>query len=161
MRTFLIAAVCAALVVGATAAVIGVFVAMSDSGTSVFELRAGDCFDLPEFDDEGSRPMLEWSEVDTVDCADPHTVEVVLTGQLDREQEREFPGDAALQVDVDERCAAVAARARELRYGVLPITPNQSAWRPRGGPFLCVAIPFGGDPRPGSILLEVTAHTGG
>ena len=157
MRTFLIAAACAALVVGLAVAVIGVVVAMSGSGTSVFELREGDCFDLPEFDANGSRPMLEWSQVETVDCDGLHTVEVVLAGQLDREQAREFPGDAALQEEVDARCAPVAVRARRLGFGILPITPNRSAWRPRGGPYLCVAIPFGGQPTSGSILPQLTS----
>ena len=162
MRTFLIAVVCAALVVVATGAVIAAVVAMGDSGTSVFELEPGECFDLPVFDDDGSREMTEWTSVDAVDCADPHTVEVLLTGQLDANQERTYPGDAALLDEVGAACRAVAVTADELGFGVLPVTPNAAVWEPRGGPYLCVAIPYGGVPRAGSIADRVVAtHAGG
>ena len=154
MRTFLVAVACAALVVGATGALIAVLVAMSDSATSIFELRPGECFDLPEFGDDGSRPA-EWREVDTVDCADAHTVEVLVTGQLDPDQRRPRPDDAELFETVDATCADVRARADQLGYGLLPIVPNPAVWEPRGGPYLCVAIPYGGDPTPGSILDRV------
>lgn len=154
MRTFFVAVLCAGLVVGATGAVIAVVVAMSDSDTSIFELRAGDCFDLPEFGPDGSRPA-EWRVVDAIDCDDPHTVEVLVTGQLDPDQQRAYPSDDELYAEVDTRCRAERAAARELGFGVLPIIPNAAVWEPRGGPFLCVAIPFGGDPRPGSILEQI------
>lgn len=155
MRTFFVAVVCAALVVGASGAVVAVVVAMSGSATSIFELRPGDCFDLPEFGDDGSRPS-EWTEVDDVDCADPHTVEVLVAGQLDPDQARPRPSDDELYAEVEARCSTERAFARELGFGVLPIIPNEAVWEPRGGPFLCVAIPFGGDPRAGSIVDQVT-----
>lgn len=154
MRTFFVAVVCAALVVGATGAVIAVVVAMSGSGTSIFELSPGDCFDLPEFGPDGGRPA-EWRAVDEVDCADPHTVEVLVTGQLDPDQQRPLPGDADLFGEVGTACAAGQGAADELGYGLLPIIPNAAVWEPRGGPYLCVAIPYGGDPRAGSILAQV------
>lgn len=154
MRTFLIAAACAALVIGATSAVIGVVVAMSGSATSLFELRPGDCFDLPEFADDGSRPS-EWREVDTVDCADPHTVEVVRTGQLDPDQVRPRPDDETLFGEVDSLCARARVAAEQLGMGLLPIIPNEAVWEPRGGPYLCVVIPYGGTPRAGSVLADV------
>ncbi len=160
MRTFLVAAACAILVVGATATVIGVVLAMGDSATSIFELEAGDCFDLPEFGDDGSRPA-EWREVDRVRCADPHTVEVLVVGQLDPRQERSRPDDEALFAEVAAACAGERVAADRLGFGLLPIVPNAAVWEPRGGPYLCVAIPYGGDPRPGSIVAQVVAATGG
>ena len=161
MRTFLIAVVCTALVVVATGAVIAAVVAMGDSGTSVFELEPGECFDLPEFDEDGSREMTEWTSVDPVDCAEPHTVEVLLTGRLDADQERPYPGDAALLDEVGAACRVVAVTADELGFGVLPVTPNAAVWEPRGGPYLCVAIPYGGVPRTGSIADRVVATDAG
>lgn len=160
MRTFLVAVACAVLVVGGTAAVIGVVVAMSDSSTSIFELRPGECFDLPEFGDDGSRPA-EWRQVDQVDCGDPHTVEVLVTGQLDPGQSRPRPTDDELFSEVDERCAAARAAADELGFGLLPIIPNAAVWEPRGGPYLCVAVPYGGEPSEGSILDRVVGDAAG
>ena len=156
MRTFLVAAVSAVLVVAATAAVIAAVVAMGRSGTSVFELEPGDCFDLPEVDDDG-RAMTEWTSVNLVDCADPHTVEALVTGRLDPNQAREYPGDAVLLDEVGAACRVVAAVADELGFGILPVTPNDAVWEPRGGPYLCVAIPYGGVPRAGSIVDRVVA----
>jgi hypothetical protein len=161
VRTFLIAAVCAALVVAATGAVIAVVVAIGDSRTSVFELEPGDCFDLPEFEDGGSRPTTEWMSVDPVDCSDPHTVEVLVTGQLDEHQERAYPGQAALFEEVGVACVRLEAGADRLGFGVLPVSPNEAVWEPRGGPFLCVAIPYGGVPRAGSIVDRVVAADAG
>jgi hypothetical protein len=161
VRTFVVAVVCAALVVIATGAVIAAFVAMGDSGTSVFEVGPGECFDLPEFDDSGSRPMTEWTSVDPVDCSDPHTVEVLVTGQLDPNQERPFPGDAEVLDEAAATCRAAAMRADALGFGVLPVSPNEAVWEPRGGPYLCVAIPYGGVPRAGSIVDRVVAAEAG
>jgi hypothetical protein len=161
VRTFVVAVVCAALVVTATGAVIAAFVAMGDSGTSVFELDPGECFDLPEFDASGSRPTTEWTLVDRVDCAEPHTVEVLVTGQLDPNQERPFPGDAEVLDEAAATCRAAAVRADALGFGVLPVSPNEAVWEPRGGPYLCVAIPYGGVPRAGSIVDRVVATDAG
>jgi len=155
VRALLVAVVCTGLVVGATGAVIAVVVAMSGSATSIFELKPGDCFDLPEFGDDGSRPS-EWREVDTVDCAGEHTVEVLVTGRLDPDQERALPSDAELYDAVAAACAAERAAAHELGYGLLPIIPNAAVWEPRGGPYLCVAVPYGGVPTAGSILGQVS-----
>ena len=160
MRTFLVALGSVALVATATGAVIAAVVAM-DSGTSVFELEPGECFDLPDSDDDGGGSMTEWTSVDPVDCADPHTVEVLVTGQLDPNQERSYPGDAALLDEVGAACRVVALGADELGFGVLPVVPNASVWEPRGGPYLCVAIPYGGVPRPGSIVDRVVAAEAG
>lgn len=160
MRTFLVAVVCAALVVGGTATVIGVVLTMSGSETSIFELEPGECFDLPEFGDDGSRPA-EWLVVEQIDCADPHTVEVVVTGLLNADQARTRPSDEDLFAEVDGRCAAAHVAADALGFGVLPIVPNAAAWEPRGGPYLCVAIPYGGEPRPGSIVGQVVGDAAG
>jgi hypothetical protein len=161
VRTFVVAVASVALVVTATGAVIAAVVAMGDSGTSPFELGPGARFDLPDSDEDGSRSMTEWTSVDPVDCTDPHTVEVLDTGQLDPNQERSYPGDAALLDEVGAVCRAVAVGADELGFGVLPVVPNAAVWEPRGGPYLCVAIPYGGVPRPGSIVDRVVAADAG
>ena len=50
-------------------AVLAVAAAACSSGESVFSLELGDCFDDPETFDEVS-------ELDTIDCSEPHDNEI-------------------------------------------------------------------------------------
>jgi hypothetical protein len=161
VRSFLIAAFCAAIVVGASAVVIAVFVGIGGSGTSIFELEAGECFQLPEFDDDESRPTQALLEVEPVDCDEAHTAEVLLTGRLNPDQSRPYPSDDALFAEIGEHCRGLRAASDELGFGVLPVAPNESSWEPRGGRLLCLAIPYGGEPRAGSITARVTDTVAG
>ena len=144
MRGALITAFCAALVVAAVGGVIAVLVAMSGSSPSIFELSAGDCFVLPDFD--AGDDTLALDGVDRVPCDAAHTAEVVHVGQLDPDQARQRPTDAALFDEVETRCRLTERAADELGFGVIAVIPNEAVWEPRGGPYLCVAIPYGGQP---------------
>lgn len=154
MRGFAVAAFCSALVVGAVGAVTAVIVAISDQSSSIFELGPGECFDLPVLDD-GS-PTAALDQVDDVDCDDPHTAEVVAIGQLDREQARERPTDDELFDEVWAACRALEPEAEELGFGLVPVIPNEDTWVPRGGQYACLAVPYGGTARSGSITANIT-----
>lgn len=124
------------LAFAALAAVIAIAVAMSADSTSVFDLNAGDCFVLPI---DGDDTSLE--EVDSIGCAEPHDAEVVLVGQLNPDQDRNYPTDEALFAEVESNCSSVPIPAQ---FGMLPIAPDEASWNPLAGRFLCVAVPFGG-----------------
>lgn len=161
MRTAVIVFVCSALVAGAVAVVIGVFVALSRQESSIFELEAGDCFVLPEFDDDESRPTTALDTVDSIDCDEPHNAEVLTTGQVNRDQSRPHPGDDALLAEVWQLCRPAGRAADDLGFGVLPVIPNEAAWEPRGGPYLCIAVAYGGTLGRGSIAERVAASVAG
>ncbi len=120
----------------AVALVVGVFLAMSGDSTSVFDLHQGECFVLPIAVDDTSL-----DEVEPVACTEPHDAEVVLTGQLNEAQDRDYPSDESLFAEIDAACAAVPIPDQ---FGMLPIAPDEASWQPLGGRFLCVAVPFGG-----------------
>lgn len=122
--------------IAAVAVVALVFVAMSGDTTSVFDLEPGDCFVLPI---DGEDTSLE--QVEPIACTGPHDAEVVLTGQLNADQDRDYPPDDALFAELDTRCAAVSIPDD---FGMLPIAPDEASWQPLGGRFLCLAVPFGG-----------------
>jgi hypothetical protein len=122
----------------------------SSSGTSIFDLEVGDCFDLPIGDDEAADVAVE--DVDVIDCGDPHEAEVVLIGALNPTRDRPYPSDDDLFAEVDARCGEIVGGAGTLEgFGVVPIAPNERSWEPFDGGFLCVALPFGGGSVTGSI----------
>jgi hypothetical protein len=97
--------------------------------TSTFDLRRGDCFDIPgpEVEEE-----LETASVRTVDCDKAHDAEV--TGAFTLDGADGYPGSEEADADVQERCqaindayvdpAAVPSNA-ELYYYV----PTEDSWR--------------------------------
>lgn len=128
----------------AVGAVLIVAVVSSDE-TAIVDLDVGDCFDLA-FDDD----TTGIERVQTVDCDEPHEAEVVLTGELNPDGDREYPSDAELFAEIDRRCATVPD-AVQADFGLLPIAPVPGSWESFSGRFLCVAIPFGGGTVVGSL----------
>jgi hypothetical protein len=133
------------LSIAALVFVVFVFVAMTGGTTSVFDLEPGDCFVLPI---DGADTSLY--QVEPVACTAPHDAEVVMTGQLDADQERDYPSDDVLFAELDGRCAVVTIPAQ---FGMLPIAPDEASWQPLGGRFLCLAVPYGG----GTVNRPVSA----
>jgi hypothetical protein len=105
----------------------------------VTDLDVGVCFDLPvgESDGEG---FAEIGTVETVDCDEPHTAQVVAVGDLNPDRDRVYPGEVALVAEVDEWCAQIEP---DPRFGVVPIVPTESTWNGRDGRYVCVALTFG------------------
>lgn len=150
-RAGLVAVTCVALVTLAVVAVVAVFVAISGQAVSIFELRPGDCFELPALEPDAGSPTATLDSVDRLDCDDPHVAEVVGAGRLNPDQDRAHPGDPALLAEVGERCRVYEVAAEALGFGVVPVIPNESSWEPRGGRYLCVAVSYGGAAREGGI----------
>ena len=136
----LIAVVVSALGIGVAAIAV---ITSSGDDTSIVDLEVGDCFDLPEGDDDGT---LE--AVDTVDCAAPHLAEVVFVGSLNTD-DQPYPPDVELFAAVERACRR-AGVVDSQAFGLLPIAPTPELWASFEGRFLCVATPFGGDPVTGS-----------
>ena len=146
-----IAGLIAAVVLAAVLALLAVVLLSPDGDTLVLDLDAGDCFEVP--DDIAEATI---SEVDTIDCAQPHQAEVFATGELDPDREQPYPSDEQLLfARVDRECAAVLAGHPDLaeRFGVLPVVADEQSWRSYRGHYVCVAIPYGGGTTQGSLGL--------
>lgn len=123
------------------------------SGTAVVDLVVGECFELPAGLDAGERPVAVVAAVAVVDCAAPHDAEVVLVGVVNPDHDREYPSDAELFDELDQRCATVAGRIRP-GFGVLPIGPDLATWRRLEGRFHCVALPLGGGRTTAAAMVD-------
>jgi len=141
-------------IVGLLALVVGIVVvgvvaiaafAGADRNTPIVELEVGDCFELP---DETNGTI---DGVDTVDCSAPHLAEVVHVGTLNDGDDvvSEYPPDDELFALVDRSCRNAGVVVSEA-FGLLPIAPTVKVWESFDGRYVCVAVPFGGEPVTGS-----------
>ena len=147
MRGWIVGLVAAVIGVLAVGVLVVVGVTVSDSSTALVDLEPGDCFALPDSVETGS---LE--SVATVECDEPHDAEVVAVGALGSE-DREYPADDALFAEVEALCRDVELVEPE-RFGLLPVAPTERLWESFDGRYVCVAIPFGGEPTTGSALTD-------
>jgi hypothetical protein len=138
----LVAAVIAAVLIGVVLAL------ASGNDTNVIDLDVGECFELPDDDDD----LIEI--VDPIDCDEPHDAQVVADGELNPDRSDDYPPDAELFAEADRMCFLALRDSDALLadFGVLPVVANEAAWAPKQGRFLCVAVPYGGEPRRGSII---------
>lgn len=149
MRGWVVGLVAAvAIVVVAAVGVIAVIT--SDDQVAIVDLDVGDCFDLPDEADDEADDDGELRSVPLVDCAEPHLAEVVAAGELNTGNDP-YPSDEELFARVDDACRA-AEVVDSGAFGLLPIAPTLELWESFDGRYLCVAIPFGGDPVTGSIV---------
>ncbi|MEZ5175407.1 MAG: septum formation family protein [Acidimicrobiia bacterium] len=81
-------------------AVVAVALVTSACSGNVFSLAVGDCFD--DWEGALSDATSEVTDVDRVDCDDPHDNEVYAVVAMD---DGSFPGDAAVQSEVIEVCS--------------------------------------------------------
>ncbi len=135
-----------AAAVGVMGVIAAVTVLSGADATSIGDLQAGDCFDVPL--DSGDERV---EAVDVFDCAEPHEAEVVAVGELNPDRDLPYPADADLFAEIDRRCAALADEFAD-RFGLLPIAPEERSWEPLAGRFVCVAIPYGGGTTVGSLV---------
>ncbi|MFW2334662.1 hypothetical protein [Ilumatobacter sp.] len=143
MRGWVAAVVAVALAVVVLGVAVIAVVAGSGGSTPLVELEVGDCFDLPA---DGSDDTV--AEVDLIDCEEPHLAEVVFVGSLN-EGDDPYPPDDELFAAVELACRRADVVASDA-YGLLPIAPTPELWASFDGRFLCVAVPFGGQPVTGS-----------
>lgn len=146
MRGWVVGLIGAALVVVAVGVAIVVAATASNERTAIVDLDVGDCFDLP--DDASGADQLETVEV--VDCSSPHLAEVVSDGALNTD-DAPYPDDDEL-FDLVERNCRAAGVVESDAFGLLPIAPTVELWESFEGRYVCVAIPFGGEPVTGSIV---------
>ncbi len=144
MRGWVIGLVCTVLVVLALAIAAVVAVTSPGANTAMVDLEPGTCFELPDSVDSGTI-----DSVVTIDCTQPHLTEVVAVGVLGTDG-GEYPDDDVLFREVDQACRAVSPVTSDA-YGLLPIAPTRDLWESFDGRYLCVAIPFGGEPVRGSV----------
>jgi len=69
-------------------------------GTSVFELKVGDCIEDPH----ATQEFKEISTVQRVDCSEPHYGRVLALFDVEDSEDSEFPGMDELDSIANERC---------------------------------------------------------
>lgn len=99
--------------------------AACSSGTSVFDLEVGDCFN-----DQADLTETQVSDVDSVSCLEPHDNEVYFEYSM---TDAVFPGEsAALEAAafrcVDEFDAFVGIGYLDSELDIFPITPTARSW---------------------------------
>ncbi len=146
MRSWMVGLIAAVLLVIAVGVAIVAAFTSSGAGTAIVDLEVGDCFDLPDDASEAD----ELRTVDVVDCTTPHLAEVVSDGVLNTD-DAPYPDDDEL-FEVVERACRDAGVVDSDAFGLLPVAPTPELWASFEGRFLCVAIPFGGEPVTGSIV---------
>ena len=145
MRVRMAGLVGVALLVAAVGVALLVLVGASDDGPTIAELEVGDCFELPE----DATDVDRLRSVEVVDCATPHEAEVVSDGTLDTDAP--YPDDDELFGMVERACRDAGVVGSDA-FGLLPVAPPPERWEAGDGRYLCVAIPFGGEPVTGSIV---------
>ena len=120
--------------------------ALADDQRVILDVGLHECFDLEVDTDAASGDVAEIGTVHVVDCDEPHNAEVIAVGNLDPGGDTEYPPDDELLVATDERCAAVFAQVMSgaVAAGNVPVAPNEAAWGPTRGRYVCVALVAGG-----------------
>jgi len=113
--------------------------ACSSSGTSVFDLGVGDCFD-----DQADLTVSEVSSVATVDCAESHDNEIYFEYSM---TDAVFPGnnaamDLALTRCLDEFDAFVGIDYAVSDLDLFPITPTSVSWAEGDRVVYCAVYAF-------------------
>jgi Domain of unknown function (DUF4190) len=121
------------LLVGAGFWVLGASGALDDGKTGVFDVEAGDCVTF-DFDLVESEIPDEITTVEVVDCDEPHDAEVIRQGELNPDEDRDYPSNEVL---IDE---SLTACGREDAFNIFTIVPNEASWDQQGGPYVCFEI---------------------
>jgi hypothetical protein len=133
------------------AAVVGVF---DDDARSVFSLEVGDCVDVDLNPSDGAV-----SSVPVVDCDEPHVAEVFHVGELNPDRTLPYPAqERDLFRLVVEACVQPTLGRMSpfeeyvgVPFGVddaldlYPVAPDERAWEPTGGQFVCMVVPADDD----------------
>lgn len=125
---------------------------VDEGRVGVNRLRTGDCFD----DVDPSTLSDEFSEVEAVDakpCTAAHTYEVYYLGALPN---ADFPGDQAVNQQVDGQCLALFESYVGIEYEVSMldysfIFPSAESWGDGDRGYICTLSSMGGDKLQGSM----------
>ncbi len=124
-----------------------------DSGesTSIYDVKVGDCYNEP--DEYGAT-----TELDVIDCGEPHDAEVYAIFQL--EGNREWPGESTIDAEAQAECEGdvfesyVGTEWDSSKYDKWYYTPDEDLWEDGDYEVICSAI----DPE--SMLTGSVADSG-
>jgi hypothetical protein len=129
----------------------------SDSTVSPLQVAVGDCFVDESIADLGTDEVtFTVGSVTLVECSEPHHGEAYHVGKLNVGREREYPGETAVRVELEEICygepfeSFVGTAYEDSELEVLYYFPSKAAWQIQSGPFSCVLIDPGFDRLTGS-----------
>ena len=106
--------------------------AFDDGETAVFDLESGDCVNF-DFNPESDR-IIEVTTVEVVDCDEPHEAEVIQRGELNPDEDRDYPSNDQLITESYEGCGV------EDFSNIFTVFPDEDSWDQQGGPFVCFEI---------------------
>lgn len=114
-------------------------------GGNVFSLSAGDCFNDPD-------TFGEVSDVELVDCGDPHDNEVYALFDIAAD---DYPGDAAVQDEAAEGCLAafegyVGRDYQSSSLDISALTPTSESWDQGDKEVVCFLFDLNFEPLPAS-----------
>jgi hypothetical protein len=120
-------------------------VALASCSGSVFSLDVGDCFDLPS--------SVEVSDVDKVDCSEPHDHEVY---RLFDVPNGSYPGDALLDESASDGCfdsfsSYVGRGYPSSSLDVTWLRPTSESWDQGDREIVCILYDFDYDKLVGSM----------
>jgi hypothetical protein len=109
--------------------------AFDEGQTAVFKLEVGDCVNFG-FNPDSER-IVEVSTVEVVDCDEDHEAEVIRRGELNPDDDRDYPSNSDLFAESYAGCG------REDVTDIFAIAPNEDSWDDEGGPFVCFEVDDG------------------
>ena len=122
----------------------------STTSINVFDLEAGDCFDVPE--------SGNITDVDGIDCDEPHDNEVFATFDVAGGPNAPFPGSAAISAQAQARCTGalftdyVGVPFQQSVFNATSINPTQQTWEELDDrEVICVATSADGQPLTSSV----------
>ncbi|MBA2496117.1 MAG: septum formation family protein [Acidimicrobiia bacterium] len=140
-----------AAALGAVAVLVLAAAGCSDKG-NVFSLEEGSCFQDPD--------TLEVSDVETVDCEDPHFAEVFHTEDIESEGD-DFPGAAVIGQAVAEACQGSAFEDftgvpydQDSVFDVFALSPTEETWDAGDREIACSVVSLEGEQLTGSAEGE-------
>ena len=118
---------------------------------NVFDLAVGDCFDVPN---DGNI-----TNVDGIDCAEPHDNEVFGTFDIDGGPNAPFPGEEAVSSEAQDTCLGdlfteyVGVDFQTSRFQATSINPTEETWTSSlaDREVICVATSADGSPLTESV----------
>jgi hypothetical protein len=120
------------LLIGGTIWTLAATGVLDDGETAVFDLEVGDCVNFG-FNPDSER-IVEVSTVEVVDCDEDHEAEVIRRGELNANENREYPSNDDLFAESYEGCG------RDDATNIFAIAPNEDSWDEQGGPFVCFEL---------------------
>jgi hypothetical protein len=100
--------------------------------TAVFNVEEGDCVNF-DFNPE-SEILIEVTTVDVVECDEEHEGEVIQVGELNPDEDRDYPDNDTLFQE------AYAGCGRDDIEDIFAVAPDEDSWDDHGGPYVCFEL---------------------